>query len=447
MTESFKVFKLDNGLKYVHSKIKTTKLVTVAIFFRLGSIWEDREFYGGSHFLEHFLFKGCEMYKSAKELNSKFDSLGAIINASTSHEYTNFYGVVNIENFEEFFKIISNMVLKPVFNPQEFEKEKNVVIEELKMYLDKPEDNSEEELYTLMFGNNHRLGRKIGGEVSDVKKIKIETLEKFHKNYYLPQNACISICGNIDEHTIHDLILKSELSENYHGNTNIIQKIKPKINDSLKIKILPGTMSQEHAYINIGFIIERELSDIEQIKIDFIGNILSGGLSSRLFHEMREKYGVSYTQNAGFDNYIDSSVFVITTSVDNDSIFETNVNNQKNIGVMEILSNVIKRLKNEQLSQKELEKVKACSLSMLRISNEKCHQRCLRYGEDLILNESGHILSIEEEENIIKNITIDDISKLTNDIFNFNNCSICICSNIDEKDLKSHISKKQLFQN
>ena len=108
MIEKFRIFGLDNGLKYVYSPLDTTQLVTVAIFFRLGSIWETEEFYGGSHFLEHFLFKGCNMYPDAKELNMAFDKLGAIINAATSHEYTYFYGIVPKENFSAFYKILSN---------------------------------------------------------------------------------------------------------------------------------------------------------------------------------------------------------------------------------------------------------------------------------------------------------------------------------------------------
>lgn len=447
MTESFKIFKLDNGLRYVHSKVTTTKLVTVAIFFRLGSIWENEKFYGGSHFLEHFLFKGCEMFPNAKDLNVEFDNLGAIINASTSHEYTNFYGCVSIENFEKFFKILSNMVVTPIFNPDEFSKEKNVVIEELKRYLDKPEDNSEEELYSLIFGEDHRLGRKIGGEISDVEKIKLETLEEFHKEYYIPQNACISVCGNVDIELIHKLVCDSPLAKQVDGNINKIEIVPPMPQNELRLKIINKDPNQEHCYINIGFSIELSDDPDISVKIDFISNILNCGMSSRLFQNLREKHGISYSQSAGYDEFIDNGLYVITTSVDKKSIYETMVNDKRSIGALEILSNTISKLKTDLVGNSELEKVKACSLSHIRAGYEKSHRRCLRYGEDLICSDDNKIMSITEEEEIIKNITADEILELSQIIFDFNRCSICICGNLEQDEIMEFIKSNGLYEN
>tara|TARA_Y100000389_G_scaffold68447_1_gene64921 strand:+ start:1211 stop:2569 length:1359 start_codon:yes stop_codon:yes gene_type:complete len=451
MTESFKIFQLENGLRYVHSKVTTTKLVTVAIFFRLGSIWENEKFYGGSHFLEHFLFKGCDMYKNAKDLNTEFDNLGAIVNASTSHEYTNFYGCVSVENFEKFFNIISNMVVTPVFNPEEFEKEKNVVIEELKRYLDKPEDNSEEELYTLLFGKNHRLGRKIGGEVSEVKDIKLESLKEFHKKYYIPQNACISICGNVQLEDVHRLVCNSLLAKKSDGNVNAIEKSPIDSQEKLRIKIMKPEQKQEHCYINIGFnirdICDKNETDINDVKIDFISNILNCGMSSRLFQDLRENHGISYSQSAGYDCFIDCGLYVITTSVDCPSIYKTIVNGEESEGALEILSNQVNLLKNEKVGDKEMKKVKACSLSHIRAGYEKSHRRCLRYGEDLICSEDSKIMSITEEEEIIKNITADEILELSQKIFDFNNCSICISGHLESREINSLIEEKALFKN
>ena len=397
--------------------------------------------------MEHFLFKGCEKYPDAKDLNERFDYLGAIVNASTSHEYTNFYGCVSEENFEEFFQILSNMVVTPVFNPKEFEKEKNVVIEELKRYLDKPEDNSEEELYTLIFGENHRLGRKIGGEISDVEKIKLDTLKEFHNEYYIPQNACISICGNVDEKLIHKLICDSSLSEKVDGNINKIKNIQPESQDKLRLKIINKDPNQEHCYINIGFRINNIDDPVKSVKIDFISNILNCGMSSRLFQNLREKHGISYSQSAGYDEFIDSCLYVITTSVDKKSLYETEVNGKKKIGALEILFDTINKLKKDKVSNFEMEKVKACSLSHIRAGYEKSHRRCLRYGEDLICSDDNKIMSITEEEEIIKSITSDEILEIAQDIFNFDMCSICICGDIHHDEIMSFIKSNDLYRN
>ena len=446
MSEKFNIFKLDNGIKYVHSKLDTTDLVTVAIFFRLGSIWETDEFYGGSHFLEHFLFKGCEKFKNAKDLNMEFDKIGAIVNASTGHEYTNFYGIISKEKFHIFFDIISNMVMTPVFNRDEFEKEKNVVTEELKRFIDLPQVASEEELYKIMFGEDHRLGRKIGGEVSDVKRIQIESLEKFHNKYYIPKNACISIVGNIDIDTVHEAVNKCKLAEVTPGELNVIKPVAINTENKFKLEIMTPENKQEHCYINIGFRTDT-FDSVKQNKINFISNILNCGMSSRLFQDLRENHGISYSQNAGYETFIDTGVYVITTSVDCESIFKTNVNGKEKIGALEILSNQVNLLKNEAIGRDELEKVKACSLSHTRLSYEKCAKRCLRYGEDLILSKDDKILSIREEEEIYKNITSKEIMELANEIFDFNKCSICISGHLDKEKVDSLIKSKKLFSN
>lgn len=340
MTENFQVFKIDNGLKYIHSELKSSNLVTVAIFFRLGSIWETSEFYGGSHFLEHFLFKGCDMFHNAKDLNMAFDNIGAIINAATSHEYTYFYGIVSKDKFEKFFNILSTMVMTPIFNPKEFEKEKNVVLEELKRYLDLPEVLSEEELYRIAFGDGHRLSRKIGGEVSDVTNIKLESLKQFYKKYYTPQNACISIAGNIELERVHNAVCKSKLAEDYTGIVTKIERNPISLKDGLQIYVKKPTNGQEQCYINIGFR-TKTCSTINKYKIDFLSKILNCGMSSRLFQDLRENHGISYSQSAGYDCYIDAGIYVITTSVDCNSIYKTIINGIDSEGAIEILFNLL----------------------------------------------------------------------------------------------------------
>ena len=190
----YKCQTLKNGLTIIGEEIPYLKSISLGIWIKAGSVIETEENSGVSHFIEHMLFKGTKN-RSAKDLAREIDNLGGVINAFTSKEYTCFYVKLLDEHINIGIDVLSDMILNSSFDKKDIEKEKFVILEELKMYEDSPEDLA----YDLLLENiykNHNLGMNILGNRKTLKNFKRENILDYYNKYYIPNNSVISICGN-----------------------------------------------------------------------------------------------------------------------------------------------------------------------------------------------------------------------------------------------------------
>ena len=203
----YKCQTLENGLTIIGEEIPYLKSISLGIWVKAGSIIETKENSGVSHFIEHMLFKGTKN-RSSKELAREIDNLGGILNAFTSKECTCFYVKLLDEHIDIGIEVLSDMILNSCFDKKDIEKEKSVILEELKMYEDSPDDLSYDFLLANIY-KDHSLGMNILGDRNTLKNFKRENILDYYNKYYVPNNSVISICGNFNfEEIVEKINLK-----------------------------------------------------------------------------------------------------------------------------------------------------------------------------------------------------------------------------------------------
>ena len=272
--------------KCVFVENKELPLVCIDFWFKAGSAFEESGKNGIAHLLEHMIFKGSNNLKPG-EFDYKIESLGGMSNASTGYDDAHYYVLVPNDNFRESLALLTNIILSPSINPYEFEKEKSVVIDEIKQQNDQPDENLFNYFLSRVW-NDHKYGKTILGTEKDVQKLKISDLEKFHKNFYNTRNYCISIAGN----------LSKKIFEEYYEN-NIPNINKDKIynpennNESIEISRTRKETIKfngiEFSRILMAWSIPSLKNQRINIGFEILASILSVGRNSRLVKVLKEE--------------------------------------------------------------------------------------------------------------------------------------------------------------
>ena len=272
--------------KCVFVENKELPLVCIDFWFKAGSAFEESGKNGIAHLLEHMIFKGNNNLKPG-EFDYKIESLGGMSNASTGYDDAHYYVLVPKDNFRESLALLTNIIFSPSINPYEFEKEKSVVIDEIKQQNDQPDENLFNYFLSRVW-NDHKYGKTILGTEKDIQKLKISDLEKFHKNFYNARNCCISIAGNLS---------KKIFEEYYENNLPSINKDKiynPKNNnESIAIS---GTRKETIKFNGIEFsriLMAWSIPSLKNQRInigfEILASILSVGRNSRLVKVLKEE--------------------------------------------------------------------------------------------------------------------------------------------------------------
>jgi predicted Zn-dependent peptidase len=294
--------KLQNGITIVTERLPYFPSVTAGIWIKGGSRSEKAEINGSSHFVEHLVFKGTK-HLSYSDIYKSFDKMGGVLDAFTSREIMGFYFRVQKKHFAEAYSILSEMIVEPVFPKEEVERERSVIMEEIKMVNDTPSDVAVDLFMTDAFPD-HPLGRPVQGTVDVLQKLTREALLKRHKQLVSPQNIVLTASGDIDLESFMKVALKpvSKLggapqasfpSAAFHKGMKVYEK------DHI-----------EQAQIVIGFESE-SASSPNRFDLLVLANILGGTMSSRLFTEIREKLGLVYSISAEHIGHMDNGFFGI----------------------------------------------------------------------------------------------------------------------------------------
>ena len=283
----FEIYTLDNGLRVVTEYIEHVNSVSVGVMVQNGSRNEENSVNGISHFIEHMFFKGTNK-RSAKEIVQHIENVGGQINAYTSKETTCYYTKSLYTHLNLCLDVLSDMILNAKFDDEEIEKEKGVVIEEINMSEDNPEDVLEDIHSKVIFGDNP-LADPILGTIDIIKSLNSSKIKEYVKKHYTPHNSVISICGKFDKNEL------KKLMENYFGSWDKNEIYIPTYKE---VKLLGGAAyvnkQIEQLHINIGlkglpYAHERAYS------LALLNNIFGGGASSVLFQKVREELGLCYT--------------------------------------------------------------------------------------------------------------------------------------------------------
>ena len=296
-------FTLSNGLRVIAEKIPHFRSVSVGLWIGTGSMLETREENGLSHFIEHMLFKGTQQ-RSAMQIAEEMDAIGGQVNAFTSKECTCYYAKVIDEHFEKALDLLSDMLLHATFNLQDLEKERSVILEEIAMTEDTPEDLVYELLSEAYFGD-HALARPILGPAEVIRSVTREQILAFHRRHYRPDNTVLAVAGG------YELDQLRELAERYLGAWAApaqAQKAEPFAGCAQQVRIKRKDIEQVHVCLGYEGI---ATGADEAYPMAVFNNIFGGGMSSRLFQKIREEMGAAYSVYSYPTSYPDCGVYAI----------------------------------------------------------------------------------------------------------------------------------------
>lgn len=289
--------KLSNGLKVLTVPISGLESVTVTVWVKTGSRYEELKTNGISHFLEHMVFKGSKKRPTAKAISEVVDSIGGEFNAATSKDWTNFYIKTRVGNIETAMDVLSDMVLNPLLKSEEIEREKGTIIQEIAMYEDTPMMHIGDVFEELVFAGSP-LGWDTAGTPKTVKSIKKDDFVRYRSIHYHPDQMMVSVVGGIKEGEVGKLVQKY-FAGLTPGVSSESQLFKPKQN---KPQLKLQTKKAEQAHLIMGFMSEGRNYE-GRFAQSLLATILGGGMSSRMFIEVRERRGLAYSIRTGVDRY------------------------------------------------------------------------------------------------------------------------------------------------
>ncbi|MEW6616914.1 MAG: pitrilysin family protein [Patescibacteria group bacterium] len=335
-------FTYSNGLRCILVPQKDSLTVTVAVVVAAGSKYETKEINGLSHFLEHMCFKGTKKRPRPIDIAGELDGMGAQYNASTGHEYTTYYAKVRNNSFKKALDVVSDLYLNPVFNKEDIEIERGVIIEEINMYEDAPPRKVEELFYELVYGDQP-AGWSIAGTKENIKKLTREDFIAYRGKNYLPESTVVFVAGNFDP-----TVARKEIGKYFSNLSRGTKMKKPRVKElQTKPKELIYKKDVEQTHLVLG-VRAFDVKDKRRFALEVLSEVLGGGMSSRLFKKVRDELGAAYYVRSGTDLFSDHGFLSVAAGVDNTKV---------SIVISAILDEM-RSLKNNLVSEAELEKAK-----------------------------------------------------------------------------------------
>lgn len=388
-------FICNNGVTIVTEKMATVRSTAIGIWIATGSRDESPELNGASHFLEHMFFKGTATL-SAKEIAESFDSIGGQVNAFTSKEYTCYYAKVLDNHADHALNVLADMFFNSTFDSDELEKERNVILEEIKMYEDAPDDIVHDLLSSASFGN-HPLGMPILGTEKTLSSFTRDTLKEYMYNMYTPDRVVISIAGNITD----EIVKKAEqLFGTYEGGKAPVISPVTEFYHEKKSR----SKETEQAHLCLGFEgISIGHKDIYDLIV--MNNIIGGSMSSRLFQEVREERGLAYSVYSYHSSYKDTGLLTFYGGTGADQLEE----------LYNTVLQSIELVKKDGFSEKELRNSKEQLKGSLMLSLESTNSRMSRNGKNELLLKRHRTL--DEIISLIDGVTKENVEELARKLF------------------------------
>lgn len=403
-----------NGLRLVMIPQPQAATATVLVMVKAGSNNEVESEQGISHFLEHVCFKGTQRRPTAQSISETFDAVGALYNAFTDHECTGYYAKGGPEHVPLFIDVLSDIYCNSLFDEKELEKEKGVILEEINMYEDMPQHKVSEQLYKTMFAHQP-AGRSILGTKSSVRSFTREQVVAYRAKQYTASNTVIIVSG---------ACIPSEIIPQIENSfASVEQKESPK-KEPTQHTITSFTQSvvfkkTDQAHIALSFPSYAASHD-NVTALGVLGVVLGGGMSSRLFTTLREEMGVAYYVRCDHDSYSDHGIFGISAGVAVDRINE----------VYATIAKMLRSLKEEGITEQELQKAKAQIVGMMRLGLESSDDIAHFFGGQLMVREKYK--TPEERIAAIQKITVEDITRVARDCIVGNRACLVVVGPYDE---------------
>ena len=359
--------------------------VSVGLWFRAGSRFERRGLYGGAHFLEHMLFKGTRR-RNALQISQEIESRGGDLNAFTSEEMTCYYARIDADHLELALDILFDMLWNSVFPKDEFERERGVILEEIRMYEDQPSSLVMERLNQTLWPA-HGLGRPVAGTPESVSSMRRPDLMNFWKRFYGPSSLALSVAGGVTRERIRALAEHHLRGRKSHAPWPM-SVFKPASRS--RVLLIPVPRPVQQCSLSLG-VLAYPKNDKRRYALKLLSVILGENMSSRLFQSVREKHGLAYSINSATAHFHESGAFYVQAGVDTPKL----------VKAMKLVSTELDRARKTPPSAVELRRAKDYIIGQMKLHLESTTSRMMWMGESLVglgsmLQPSEVIRSLEE---------------------------------------------------
>jgi predicted Zn-dependent peptidase len=389
------ITELDSGIRVVTEAVPSVRSVALGLWVRTGSRDETPAQAGVSHFLEHLLFKGTKRY-SAIEIAEVFDGLGAAVNAATGKESTNLYARFLDTHTDEAFELLSEMLLSPTY--PEIDSEREVVLEEIAMYEDEPQDKVHDVLDHAVFGG-HPLGRRVLGEAKVISSIPIPDISAYHHARYTGANIIVAAAGNVDHEKIVELSRRHVEPPTANGNAAAVEP--PQV-EGARVAFQQKDTEQFHICFG-GAGIDR--GDERRYALSILDAVFGGSTSSRLFREIREKKGLAYSVGSYTQQYVDSGLIGLYVGTRQDNVQEA----------CEIIGRELASIHTDGITDEELIRAKEHVKGRMVLSSESTAARMGRIGKSLLFDLP--ILTLDQLIEKVDAVSSADVAELARELY------------------------------
>jgi predicted Zn-dependent peptidase len=411
---NWKMAKLPNGIRVVTESISEMRSVAMGIIASVGSGHETDDIAGISHFVEHMAFKGTNK-RSAFQIASELDAVGGKMNAFTSKELTCYYAVVLDKHLNVAADVLTDIYLNSVHDPKEMELEKGVIVEEIKMYEDTP-DELVHDLFTEVIYHGHSLGRPTIGSEKTVRAINRQDMKAYMDKFYTPENTIISIAGNISHEDalrqVEPFFSKMPIKHKTMALSvpSIIKGSKLKHKKTEQVHLCLGTSGPSQ-------------NDEDRYAFSILDTIVGSSMSSRLFQEVREKRGLAYSIYSYNAALRDTGLFIVYAGTSKETYKQ----------VIDLVLAEFNKVKKEGLTKEEISRAKEHTKGSLVLGLESTSSRMNWLAKSEFYY--GRILTIDEIFDKIDKVSSDDIIAVANKYIKEKDLTLTVIGDIKESEM------------
>lgn len=405
---------LENGLTVVTCRMPSMSSATVGLWLRAGGRFESRKNNGVSHFLEHLLFKGTTR-RSYRQIKEAIEGVGGSLNGFTAEEVTCYLAKIVGKHLPLTLDVLSDMLLNPLLKEEDIEKERMVIKEEIKMYLDLPA-SFVHALFSELLWPDQPLGFMIAGRMEVIETLTREEILAYKERFYNSRNLVVAVAGNLE----HKKIV--EEAEKIFGRLprcrrNRFSRAKEK-QSRPEMKLKTKDTEQTHLCLG-GRALPRNHPD--RYILGVLNIILGGNMSSRLFNEVREKRGLAYEIRSGLSPFHDTGAFIISAGVDNRKVAKT----------IQVVLKELNKVKSRPVSRKELRRARDFATGQLLLALEETSSYMHWLGESKLC--LGRVPSVEEVLDKVNRVTADDLQRIANQLFTNDNLNLALIGPLKEE--------------
>jgi predicted Zn-dependent peptidase len=396
---------LDTGLRLITESMPQVRSVTIGVWLTRGSRHESEEQGGIAHFVEHMLFKGTDS-RSAEDIAQAIDSIGGQLDAFTAKEYAGYYIKVLDEHLPLAVELLSDIVMHPAFVEEEVGREKKVILEEIKMVEDTPDDLVHE-LFTQHFWEGHPLGRPILGSKESVEAFTGRSLREYFDHAYVAPNMIVSAAGNLEHPSVRDLVSRAFATLPKNGESI------PQRPPTVKPSVLLRTKELEQSHICLGTNSYQQNHEDRYVSY-ILNSVLGGSMSSRLFQNVREKRGLAYSVFSGMSAYRDAGNMTIYAGCAADAVEE----------VIDLSVEELRGLKRTPVPDDELKRAKDHLKGSLMLSLENTASRMSHLARQEIYFDRH--FSLDETLAGVQRVTAADIQRVARDLLSNGSLAVTV---------------------